>query len=62
MHNLLNLEHDIKISMSKNNFTVAIFLDIEKAFDMCPRWGILKKMYDLGLRGNLPIFIRNFLQ
>ena len=60
-HNLLALEHDIKKSMTDNNFTVAVFLDIEKAFDMCPRWGILKRLHDMGLRGNLPIFIKNFL-
>ena len=61
LHNLLHLEHDVKLSLSDNNFTVAIFLDIEKAFDMCPRKGILKKMHEMGLRGNLPIFIKNFL-
>ena len=45
-----------------NNFTTAVFLDIEKAFDMCPRWGILQRLYNIGLRGHLPIFIQNFLQ
>ena len=61
LHNLLVLEHDIKKSLAFDDFTTAVFLDIEKAFDMCPREGILKKLYDIGLRGNLPIFIKNFL-
>ena len=62
LHNLLLLEHDIKKSLASNNFTTAVFLDIEKAFDMCPREGILKKLHNIGLRGNLPIFIKNFLE
>ena len=61
LHNLLHLEHDVKMSLSANNFTMAVFLDISKAFDMCPRKGILKKMHEMGLRGNLPIFIPHFL-
>lgn len=61
IHNLLFLEHDIKKSLAHDNFTIAVFLDIEKAFDMAPRWGILSKMHDMGLRGNLPKFIQNFI-
>ena len=36
-------------------------MDIERAFDMCPRWGILDRLHKMGLRGNLPTFIQNFL-
>ena len=39
-----------------------MFLDIEKAFDMVWAHGLLKELYNLGLRGNLPIFIQNFLK
>ena len=59
--NLLALEHDIKGSLCFNNFTAAVFLDIEKAYDMCSRWGILRKLHDCGLRGNLPMFIQSFI-
>ncbi|GFX90414.1 putative RNA-directed DNA polymerase from transposon X-element [Trichonephila clavipes] len=38
-----------------------LFFDIEKAYDRTWRYGILRNMYDFGLRGNLPIFIFNFL-
>ena len=62
MHNLLNLEHDVKKSLHFNNFTVAVFLDIEKAFDMTPRWLIMKRLHEMGLRGNLPVFIGNFIR
>ncbi|GBL55403.1 hypothetical protein AVEN_232920-1, partial [Araneus ventricosus] len=60
--NLLALETDIRLSFLQRKHLVAIFFDIEKAYDRTWRYGILKDLYDLGLRGNLPIFIRNFLQ
>ena len=60
--NLIKLENDIQISKSHNEYTMALFLDIEKAFDMCSRWGILKQMHSMGFRGKLPIFIENFLK
>ena len=60
--NLLALEHDVKGSLCYNDFTAAVFLNIEKAFDMCSRWGILNKLHGVGLRGNLPVFIQNFIK
>ena len=41
---------------------MSIFFDIEKAYDKTWRHGILRDLFDLGLRGNLPIFIKNFLK
>ncbi|GBM60255.1 hypothetical protein AVEN_248531-1 [Araneus ventricosus] len=35
---------------------------IEKAYDRTWRYGILKDLHDFNLRGNLPIFIQNFLK
>ena len=40
---------------------LAVFLDIQKAYDMAWRRGILQKLYNMGFRGNLPIFICNIL-
>ncbi|GBN69869.1 putative RNA-directed DNA polymerase from transposon BS [Araneus ventricosus] len=60
--NLLALETDIRLSFLQRKHLVAIFFDIEKAYDRTWRYGILKDLYDLGLKGNLPIFIKNFLQ
>ena len=59
-HNLLRIEHDIKKSLAFNNFTLAVFLDIEKAFDICSRKGIMMKLHNTGIRGKLPLFIQNF--
>ena len=60
--NLTSLEHDIKKAFSKRSSVLAVFLDIQKAYDMTWRRGILQKLYDMGFRGNLPIFINNLLQ
>ncbi|GBM53584.1 hypothetical protein AVEN_105476-1 [Araneus ventricosus] len=35
---------------------------MEKAYDRSWRYGILKVMYNMGFRGKLPIFVKNFLQ
>ena len=37
------------------------FFDLEKAYDTTWRYGILKDIHKLGLRGRLPTFIENFL-
>ncbi|GBM50155.1 hypothetical protein AVEN_50052-1 [Araneus ventricosus] len=34
---------------------------MDKAYDRAWRYGILRDMYRMGLRGNLPLFIKNFL-
>ena len=41
---------------------VAIFFDLEKAFDTTWRFGILKDLHLLGLRGNLLMFVKGFLE
>ncbi|GBN35905.1 hypothetical protein AVEN_131888-1 [Araneus ventricosus] len=35
---------------------------MEKAYDKTWRYGILKDLYGIGFKGNLPIFIQNFLK
>ena len=39
----------------------AVFCDLEKAYDTTWKYGILRDLYNLGLRGRLPMFIKNFL-
>ncbi|GBL90828.1 putative RNA-directed DNA polymerase from transposon X-element [Araneus ventricosus] len=62
LDNLLSLETDIRLAFLQKKHLVAIFFDIEKAYDRTWRHGILSDLYAFGLRGNLPIFIRNFLR
>ncbi|GBN15929.1 putative RNA-directed DNA polymerase from transposon X-element [Araneus ventricosus] len=60
--NLLALETDIRTTFLKRQDLVAIFFDIEKAYDRTWRYGILQDLFNCNLRGNLPIFFQNFLR
>ncbi|GBL87507.1 hypothetical protein AVEN_165129-1 [Araneus ventricosus] len=60
--NLLALETEIRNAFIRRQHAVAIFFDIEKAYDRAWRHGILRDLYNCNLRGNLPIFIQNFLK
>ena len=40
---------------------VSIFFDFEKAYDTTWKYGIMKNLHDMDLRGRLPLFIQNFL-
>ena len=40
---------------------MSIFFDLEKAYDTTWKYGILKDLFDMGLKGKLFIFISNFL-
>ena len=37
------------------------FFDLEKAYDTTWKYGILKDVHDIGLKGRLPLFLQNFL-
>ena len=54
--NLVRLETFIS-----DEHVVAVFFYLEKAYDTTWRYGILKDIHKLGLRGRLPTFIENFL-
>ena len=45
----------------KKEHCVAIFFYLEKAYDTKWKYGIMKDLHDIGLRGRLPNFISNFL-
>ena len=45
----------------KKKHVVAVFFYLEKAYDTTWRYGIMKDIHKLGLRGRLPTFIENFL-
>ena len=40
---------------------IALFFDLEKAYDTMWKYGITKDLGNMGLKGKLPIFIKNFL-
>ena len=58
---LIKLETIIREGFMKGQHTVGIFFDLEKAYDTTWKYGILKDLYNAGLRGNMPKFISKFL-
>ena len=58
---LVRLETYVRDAFIKGQHATAVFFDLHKAYDTTWKHGILKDLYDMGLRGNLPIFIQNFL-
>ena len=58
---LLKLEHDIKDAFTRKHMVLAVFFDLEKAYDTTWKRGILNKLHTAGIRGHLPSFIANFL-
>lgn len=62
LDHLIVLDTDIRRSFLSRHHTIAIFFDIEKAYDTTWRHGILRKLYDCGIRGNMGVFLANFLQ
>ena len=61
LDHLVNLESNVNEAFANRGFLIAVFLDIEKAYDMTWRYGLLSKLYGLGFRGNLPIFVQNYM-
>ena len=55
INHLIRLEPFIR----KQHLT-AVFFDLEKAYDTTWKYGIMRYLHDLGLRGRLPMFIKNF--
>ncbi|KAG8177440.1 hypothetical protein JTE90_008624 [Oedothorax gibbosus] len=62
LDNILLLETSVREAFVRNQNLVSIFFDMEKAYDRTWRYGNLKDLYHLGFRGNLPVFIQNFLK
>ena len=61
LDNILMLETNIRNANLRRNHLVAVFFDIEKAYDKTWRYSILNDLLNLDFHGNLPIFIKNFL-
>lgn len=58
---MIYLENAIQNSFFHRNHLVAIFFDMEKAYDTTWRYGILKQLYSWRMKGNLPNFIKSFM-
>ena len=59
--NLVRLETFVRDAFIKKEHVVAVFFNLEKLYDTTWRYGILKDIHKLRLRGRLPTFIEYFL-
>ena len=57
----IRLENEINKTVTRKHITIGIFIDFQKAFDMLWKFGLLKKMSNLGIKGNLLAYVNNFL-
>ena len=62
MDSVLALDLDIRKAMANKEAVVAVFLDIEKAYDMLWKDGLGVKLFNAGIRGRMLNWIRAFLQ
>ena len=61
MDGILCLESEIRKAQTNKEFVMAVFFDIEKAYDMLWREGLLIKLGKLGVRGKLFNWVRSFM-
>ncbi|OOY96501.1 hypothetical protein BOW19_11560, partial [Solemya velum gill symbiont] len=57
---LVRLESYICDAFLKKEHVVTVFFDLEKAYETTWQYGILKDLFDFGLKGRLPVFIQDF--
>ena len=58
---LVRFETFIREAFVNKQHVLAIFFDLEKAYDTTWKHGILADMHSMGFRGRLPTFIKEFL-
>ena len=59
---IMKIQDDIIKGMQKKEYTVAIFIDFQKAFDMVWKTGILEKMHHLNIIGKMYAWIKSFME
>ena len=58
---LIRMETFVRDALASKDHLVAVFFDLQKAYDTTWKHGIMQDLHDMKFRGNLPIFIQNFL-
>ena len=62
MDHLLRLETEAHNSIKNNHYTGAVFMDLEKAYDLLWRKGLIYKLYKLGITGKFLKWTISFLK
>ena len=60
MDHLVRFETFVREGFLNGEHVVSIFFDLEKAYGTTWKYGIMKNLHDMDLRGRLPLFIQNF--
>ena len=55
------METYIREAFGRDEQAIAIFFDLEKAYDTTWKYGILKDLHGMGIRGHLAQYIIKFL-
>lgn len=58
---LAYLDTYITSAFARRESVLAVFFDLEKAYDTTWRYHILHQLYSLGIKGNMAVFIESFL-
>ena len=61
MDQLIRLESFIRDSFLKGNHVVSVFFYLEEAYDTVWKHGVIRDLHKVGLRGRMPMFIKNSL-
>ena len=60
MDHLVRFDTFVRERFLNREYVVSIFLDLEKAYDTTWKYGIMKNLHDMDLRGRLALFIQFF--
>ena len=55
---VIRLETFIREAFITKQYLKVVFIDLEKPYDTMWKYGIMRDLFDLGLRGRLPMFIK----
>ncbi|KAG1677310.1 RNA-directed DNA polymerase from mobile element jockey [Nymphon striatum] len=58
---LVRFETLVREAFVRREHLAAVFFDLEKAYETTWKYGILRDLFNSGLRGRMPIFIKHFL-
>ena len=58
---LVRLETEVRRAYAFDEHMISIFYDLEKAYDLTWRYGILRDLFNLGVRGRMAGYIEQFL-
>ena len=59
---LVRLETFIRRAFVRDEHVISVFFDLRKAYDTTWKYGILRDLHSIGLRGLLPLYIQQFLR